>query len=176
MMVWTCRKAALAPSGVDFANDPGFALRMEGTGYHGSTNPEGAFFMTRDRGASWSGPFALGALLQHPELEGMEITARTCCHIVEASPGCLAAFLSARPRAGWRHDDVATDKTFLVRTKDLVEWSFEGWLVPLSDPYRAVSLCRGSLAGGCVTACVWKEETSRQRQIERRHGDGAKEE
>ena len=99
--------------------------------------PKGAFFITLDRGASWSGPYSLGTLLHHPELEGMEITTRTCYHL--ESSGSLAVLLSARPIKG-QGLGIDSDKTFLARTNDCVEWTFAGWLIPRTDPYRAVRL------------------------------------
>lgn len=61
---------------IDFAS-PGFAMRVVGSGYHGSYRPAGAFLVSTDRGDTWRGPHSFGALVDSPELQGLEITART---------------------------------------------------------------------------------------------------
>lgn len=63
-------------------------------------------------------------------------TPRTC-YVVESSNACTV-LLSARPANG-DGLKVVTDKVFLARTTDHgASFSFGGWIVPLTDPYRAV--------------------------------------
>lgn len=123
----------------------GAALRVVGTGYHGSDCPSGAFFQSSDRGRSWRGPFALTGLLEAPELAGWEITART--DVLEEGPQRCLMMLSAR-NGGW-----LTDRTFCARTTDGGRtFQFVAWVVPPSDPARAVMPATVSLRnGGLVT-------------------------
>ena len=63
-------------------------------------------------------------------------TPRTC-YVVE-SPSTCTVMLSARPAKG-DGLKVVTDKVFLARTNDHgASFTFGGWVVPLSDPFRAV--------------------------------------
>ena len=123
------------PDVVDFTA-PGFVLRVEGNGYHG--NAGARWFAGRDRGVMWRGPFGFGDLLEHPELEGMEFTARTG-YLVNG-PHDLFLFLSARrPFSGDRLQVRLTDKSFLARTTDGGRsFAFVSWVVGKDDPYRAV--------------------------------------
>ncbi|MCJ7738361.1 MAG: exo-alpha-sialidase [Anaerolineae bacterium] len=126
---------ARAPGGVDFTAS-GFVLRVEGNGYHGNAGAQ--WFASWDRGATWRGPFGFGDLLEHPELEGMEFTARTG-YLVNG-PRDLFLFLSARRPFSGDHLQVRlTDKSFLARTTDGGRvFAFVSWVVGRDDPYRAV--------------------------------------
>ena len=55
----------------------GFAMRLFGTGYHGNDDPEGGFYYSYDRGATWEGPWYLGEMHKHEEFRDHKITART---------------------------------------------------------------------------------------------------
>jgi hypothetical protein len=68
------RVAVPPPGGLDFTG-PGFVMRVEGNGYHGNQGAQ--WFASDDRGVTWHGPFGFGALLDHPELAGLESTSRT---------------------------------------------------------------------------------------------------
>jgi len=130
---------AVTPTGVPKALDfaaPGFVLRVEGNGYHG--NAGARWFAGQDRGATWRGPFGFGGLLEHPELEGMEFTART--GYVVNGPHDLFLFLSARQSfAGDSPQVWLADKTFLAQTTDGGKmFTFVSWVVGKDDPYRAV--------------------------------------
>ena len=159
--VGNCPPPVAPPGGIPFT-DPSFALRVIGTGYHGNEQPGGAFLYSTDRGHSWEGPFSFGDLTNHPELAGMEMTPRTqvaCpahpagrvaariegspaparlrCYVVEGESE-ITVLLSARPAKG-DGLKVVTDKVFLARSSSGgASFSFEGWIIPLSDPYRAV--------------------------------------
>lgn len=151
-----------APGAGDFLA-PGFAMRVVGQGYHGAAVPEGGFYTTHDRGASWDGPFTFEGLAVEPELAGMEITARTCT-VVE-STNQIAALLSARPING-DGLNVVTDKTFTARTEDGgASWCFCGWLIPLTDPYRAVMPAVTVLGEGHWVVALRRRDVA---------GDGAK--
>ena len=115
---------------------PGFAMRVEGAGYHG--NAGARWFHSNDRGSSWSAPFGFGSLLSHPELAGREFTARTA-YIVDG-PRDLSLFLSVRDKSSDSALGVSlTDKTFLARTDDgCCSFSFVSWVLPWDDPCRAV--------------------------------------
>ena len=49
---------------------PGFAMRLFATGYHGNDDPAGGFYYSYDRGKSWIGPYFLGDINNHKELQG----------------------------------------------------------------------------------------------------------
>jgi hypothetical protein len=121
---------------IDFAV-PGFAMRVVGSGYHGSEEPRGGFWVSSDYGHHWTGAYgfdtgARGPLHALPQLEGLTLTPRTD-YLVEGPHACRV-FLSAREPGNW-----ASEKVFAVLTTDGgVTFDFVGWLVPRSDPYRAV--------------------------------------
>jgi hypothetical protein len=115
---------------LDFTH-PGFALRVAGDGYHGSADPQGSFYYSYDRGSTWQGPYCFKGLNSVAELSGLILTPRTDS-LIEGSQACLL-MLSARP------DHAFTDRVFCVRTQDGGQtFQWVGWLVPPSDPYRAV--------------------------------------
>ncbi len=119
------------PGGVDFT-DSGFVLRPVGIGYLASERKQGAFFISQDRGKKWQGPYCLGSLAECEELRGAELTQRVD-YIVNGPEDCLL-MLSARKPDGW-----GTDRVFCARTTDGgLTFNFVTWVVPLSDPYRAV--------------------------------------
>ena len=119
-----------SPGGFDFTAF-GFAMRVVGTGYHGSDNPAGAFYASDDRGDTWRGPFSFGSLADHTELLGLEITSRT--DYIVSGPGECLLMMSARG------PEVFTDRVFCARTSDGGRsFSFVSWIVGPADPYRAV--------------------------------------
>lgn len=142
-------RAPTAP--VDFAS-PGFALRVEGNGYHG--NAACRWFWSPDRGASWRGPFGFGTLMDHPELAGAEFTGRTA-YLVEG-PSEALLFLSARrsPEPGSLAVAIL-EKAFVARTSDGGRsFSFVSWLVEWSDPYRAVMAAPVRLSPARIVAAL----------------------
>jgi hypothetical protein len=125
------RPLADLDEGVDFAA-PGFAMRVIGTGYHGTDEPRGAFHLSSDRGRTWDGPYRLGDLAEHKALHGLEMTPRTD-YLVNGPADCTV-FLSARKPGSW-----GGDRVFCARTMDGGRtFAFVSWMVPPSDPYRAV--------------------------------------
>jgi len=143
------------PGGIDFS-DPGFALRVVGIGYHGASRPRGAFFHSRDRGRSWSGPYGFGGLVDHPELAGTEITSRT--DYVVLGPDELLLLMSARAAeegsAPWK-----SDRVFAARTRDGgASFGFAGWVVPPSDPHRAVMPASIRLPEGRIVTALRRRD------------------
>ena len=127
---------------------PGFAMRVVGIGYHGSNEPSGMFFASNDRGATWQGPYSFGDLMQHGELAGLSFTSRTD-YVVEG-PREMLVLMSARKEGGGM-----VDRTFCARTTDGgLTFRFVSWMVPPSDPYRAVMPATVSLAASRVSATV----------------------
>jgi len=131
---------------------PGFALRIAGTGYHTATDPRGQFFVSPDRGATWHGPRSFGALADAPELGGWELTPRTD-YVVRGPQECLV-FMGARPKG-----EGGADRVFCARTTDGGRtWGFLSWMVPPSDPHRAVMPQTVEAAPGRLVAAVRRRD------------------
>jgi hypothetical protein len=145
------RREGLATA-LDFS-DPNVIVRGIGTGYHGSGEGRGAFAASRDRGATWEGPYPFGALEHDPNLAGMDITART--DIVPVGAGECWAFLSARPRSGgW------SDRVFRAILRDGGRTAtFAGWVVPPTDPYRAVMSATVRLSPTTLVSAIRRRRT-----------------
>ncbi len=108
-------------------------MRIEGHGYHGNAGAH--FFYSYDRGVNWQGPFSLGTLLSHGELAGKQFTARTAYIINSSHEGLF--FFSARDENSKGISD--SEKVFLAKTENGgLTFEFISWVVPQSDPYRAV--------------------------------------
>ena len=122
---------------IDFTH-PGFAMRIAAAAYHGTDDPEGRFYYSYDKGQTWKGPHPLGDMSSHKELKGKIITARTD-YIVLGKHECLL-MISAKPAADFQGESgVMTDKVLCIKTIDGGKsFEFVSWVVPLSDPYRAV--------------------------------------
>ena len=113
---------------LDFMNSD-FAMRIVGTGYHGSDVPEGGFLYSYDRGNTWEGPFALQGLAEVEELKDKHFTSRTQ-YFPENSHSALM-FFSARDTSGLS----GTDRVFLARTIDGgLSFEFISWIADDSDP------------------------------------------
>jgi hypothetical protein len=139
------------PAPIDFAH-PNFALRIVGAAYHGSASPEGAFFISLDRGRTWRGPRGFGALTAHTALHGLAITARTD-YVVEDAQRCLV-LMSARGAA-----DLGADRVFCARTTDGGHsFSFVAWVVPPTDPYRAVMPASVRCDSGQLVTAIRRRE------------------
>jgi len=110
---------------IDFLS-PDFVMRIVGTAYHGSEDPRGHFFYSKDRGITWKGPYSFGDLLNHPEIKkyGLgELTPRTD-YVVTGPNECLV-FLSARIKG-----EFGTDRLFCMKTSDGGQtFHFMGWVV-----------------------------------------------
>jgi len=141
-------KPAPSPGGIAFTQ-PGFALRTEGIGYHGSDDPQGSFFYSTDRGHRWQGPFQFTGLMDDANLKDMDCTSRTG-YLVTGQDSCLV-FMSARPK----QNGSGRDKTFVAETTDGGRtFHFVSWIVPLSDPHRAVMPAVARLKDGTIVAAL----------------------
>jgi hypothetical protein len=138
------------PDDVDFA-DPGLVLRIEGHGYHGNAGQQ--WFVSQDRGQAWRGPYTFGALLAHPELAGQQFTGRTA-YLPRGARGS-DLFLSVRAARLGAGQISPTDKPFLARTEDGGgSFAFVAWIVPPSDPSRAVMPAPVRLSPTQVVAAI----------------------
>lgn len=116
---------------IDFAHR-GFAMRVFATGYHGNDDPEGGFYYSYDRGATWNGPYYLGTIHHHPELEGKTLTPRTD-YIVTGEKGCFI-FITANDNARG-----GTSRVACIRTTDGgLSFDFVTWVTPQTTEYRAI--------------------------------------
>lgn len=115
---------------------PGLAIRVVGDGRNRADERLGRFFVSIDRGYSWQGPFRFNGLERAPQLRGLLLTSRTSVRIT--GPASAQLLLSARdPRLGRLSNRL--DKTFVAQSDDGGRsWRFLSWVVPWSDPYRAV--------------------------------------
>lgn len=122
-----------SPGGINFGHS-GFGLRIAATGYHGTDDPVGRFFITYNRGQTWSGPYRFKGLNDDPHLSGMEITSRTC-YLVNGSESIQIIMTARNPRL--EHAS-RLDKPFLVESHDGGRsFEFISWIVPWTDNYRA---------------------------------------
>lgn len=118
------------PQPLDFS-DPGFALRIFATGYHGNDDPEGGFFYSLDRGRTWHGPHALTGLADHPEMHGKVLTPRTD-YLVQSASECLV-FISTH-EASPDHKRLAC-----IRTTDGGRtFEFVAWITPESKSSKSI--------------------------------------
>lgn len=136
------------PGGIQF-DAPGFALRVVGTGYHGSQDPNGSFFVSNDKAKTWQGPYRFGGLMDDPNLADMECTSRTG-YVVTGRDSCLV-FMSARAKK----NGGGRDKSYVAETTDGGKtFRFVTWIVPLSDPYRAVMPAVAALKDGQMVVAL----------------------
>ena len=141
-------------SPIDFSHE-GFALKVIGNGYHSHSAPDGAFYLTYDRGNTWQGPYPFTGLSDHRAIREIvnvnleewpdrkeasrswmdfQLTPRTDYVVMGDREAFL--FLSARPRG---RDTFALDRYFAVRTTNGgLDFKKVSWVVPPADPYRAV--------------------------------------
>jgi hypothetical protein len=147
---------------------PGFAMRVMGNAYHGSTDKVGSFFVSDDKGKNWRGPYRFNGLMEDPNLVGTECTSRT--GYLVTGPGSCLIFMAARPKDFKKVKGQATgtvdggkpsqwvdqwDKSYVAETTDGGKsFHFVSWIAPLSGPFRAVmpAVCR--LKDGSIVATV----------------------
>jgi hypothetical protein len=97
-----------------------------------------------------AGPYRFAALMDDPNLRGMECTARTR-YVVTGTNSCLV-LMSARSENG-------RDKTFCAETVDGGRaFRFVSWLVPPSDPYRAVMPAVTDCGGGKLVSALRRRD------------------
>ncbi len=130
--VGTSKQPVPSPGGINFQS-PGFAMRVVAYGYHGAHDTVGGhFFFSDNRGKDWQGPYRFNGLKDDPNLKGFYNTSRTE-YMVTGPSSCLI-FMSARQSL-----TNYNDKTFVAETTDGGKtFRFLSWIVPLSDPDRAV--------------------------------------
>lgn len=130
---------------IDFTH-PGFAMRVVGDSYHGSSRKQGGFLISYDRGRSWTGPYEFAGLSTWPALQGQVITSRTD-YVVEGKRQCL--FLMSTQGA------TMADRVFCIRTRDGGRtFCLAGWMVRPSDPFRAVMPATVRTADGMLVSAV----------------------
>lgn len=132
------------PKGKTFLETPldfthaGFAMRIFATGYHGNDDPEGGFYYSYDRGATWRGPHVLGNLNSHPELAGKVLTPRTD-YIVTGPQECFLFITADISLAGQDAGTKTSGRIACIKTKDgALNFEFVTWITPASPEYRAV--------------------------------------
>lgn len=136
------------PAGIDFAH-PALAIRCVGFGYHGSDDRIASFFVSTNRGRAWSGPFRFNGLNETPEQKGRDQTPRTD-YLPLGATSCLF-FMASRP-AG---ESSLLDRAYVARTDDGgATFTFVGWMVPPSDPFRAVMPSTVRVGGGHLVSAL----------------------
>jgi hypothetical protein len=141
--------------------DPNFAMRVIGIGYHGSQDSVGSFLISNDRGRTWQGAYRFSKLMEDVNLQGMELTARTS-YLVTGKKSCLL-FMAARPKASTR-GQIAIDKSFVAETTDGGKsFHFVAWIVSPEDPFRAVMPAVGRLPDGTIIAALRRRDVANDR-------------
>ena len=168
-----------SPGGFNF-EAPGFAMKVMGNAYHGSTDKVGSFFVSDDKGRNWRGPYRFNGLMDDPNLVGTECTSRTG-YLVTGPESCLV-FMAARPKGFKKVRGQATgtvdggklsqwvdqwDKSYVAETTDDGKsFHLVSWIAPLSGPFRAVmpAICR--LKDGSIVATVRANRVERDEKGE----------
>jgi len=118
-----------SPGNINFGH-PDFALRVAATGYHGTNDPKGRFFISYDRGKTWEGSYRFNELHEAEELRGMEITARTS-YLVTGANSAQIILTARNPELEFAS---RRDKPFVAETTDGGKtFSFISWVVPWTD-------------------------------------------
>jgi hypothetical protein len=118
-----------SPGNINFGH-PDFALRVSATGYHGNEDPVGRFFISYDRGKTWSGSYLFNELHDAEELEGMQITSRTS-YIVTGANSAQIIMTARNPELQYAS---RRDKPFVAETTDGGKtFKFISWVVPWTD-------------------------------------------
>jgi hypothetical protein len=115
---------------MDFSN-PGFALRIFATGYHGNDDPEGGFFYSNDRGATWNGPHTLTGLSDHPEMKDKVMCPRTD-YLILSEKKCFIF-------VGAQESREAPSRIACIQTDDGgLSFDFVSWVTPANADFRAI--------------------------------------
>ncbi len=135
---------------------PDLAIRVVADGRKRPEERLGRFFVSMDRGHSWQGPYRFNGLERAPQLRGLILTSRTSVRVT--GPASAQMLLSARdPRLGRLSNRL--DKTFVAQTEDGGRsWRFLSWVVPWSDPYRAVMPSLVDLGEGRLVAALRRRD------------------
>ena len=137
-------------------DDPDLAIRVVADGVGTAADRLGRFFVSTDRGKRWRGPFRFDGLERAPELRGLILTSRTSVRVT--GPASAQVLLSARdPRLGRLSKRL--DKTFVAETRDGGRrFAFVSWVVPWSDPYRAVMPSLVDLGDGRLVVALRRRD------------------
>lgn len=135
---------------------PDLAIRVVADGPEDPEHRLGRFFVSADRGRRWQGPFRFEGLDRDPQLRGLVLTSRTSTRVL--GPSSAQFLLSARdPRLGRFNNRL--DKTFVVQSDDGGRsWRVVSWVVPWSDPYRAVMPALVDLGQGRLVAALRRRD------------------
>ena len=112
-------------------------------------HPKAASFTPPIAVTHWQGPFRFTGLMEDANLKDMDCTTRTG-YLVTGKDSCLI-FMSAR----LKQNGGGRDKTFVAETTDGGKtFHFVSWVVPLSDPHRAVMPAVARLKDGTIVAAL----------------------
>lgn len=137
-------------------DDPDLAIRVVADGKGTAQDRLGRFFVSRNRGRSWQGPFRFEGLEGAPELRDLILTSRTAVRPTGANGAQF--LLSARDPRLRRHSN-RLDKTFVAETRDGGRrFRFVSWVVPWSDPYRAVMPSLVDLGDGRLVVALRRRD------------------
>jgi hypothetical protein len=137
-------------------DDPDLAIRVVADGKGTPQDRLGRFFVSHDRGRQWQGPFRFEGLEGAPELRGLILTSRTA--VRPSGPHGAQFLLSARDPRLRRHSN-RLDKTFVAETRDGGRsFRFVSWVVPWSDPYRAVMPSQVDLGDGRLVVALRRRD------------------
>jgi len=152
---------------LDFTAD-GFVLRVFATGYHGNDDPEGGFYYSTDRGATWQGPWFLGKLHQHPEFKGRTLTPRT--DYITLGRREALFFITANGPGERPGSRIAC-----VRTRDGARsFQFVAWVTPDTDEFRAIMPSSIRLADGgllCIFRKIYLDKSILESTIDAYHSE-----
>lgn len=113
---------------LDFTH-PGFAFRFFATGYHGNDDPEGGFYYSYDRGATWQGPHTLQGLTDRPEMQSQIFSQRTD-YLVQSPVHCFV-FITVDDSES-NHRRIAC-----IQTVDGgLTFQFVSWVTPVFETAR----------------------------------------
>lgn len=153
-------KVKPSPGNIRFGH-PEFALRVAATGYHGTRDKRGHFYISYDRGKKWGGPYRFNKLNDEKNLKGMDITARTNYRVT--GENSIQIYMSAR-RRDFKYAN-RLDKPFVAESTDGGKsFKFAGWVVPWTDQYRAVMPSVVQAGNGDLVMALRRRNPSKEEQ------------
>ena len=112
--------------------DPNLVVKVFSQGYHGTEDPVGGFFASKDRGDSWAGPYAFTGLYDG-DLNGKILSARTA-YLPQDENTCIF-FISAKPPV----DNENGNRVGCIQTRDGGRsFEFLSWVMPEDDKAVAI--------------------------------------
>lgn len=119
--------------------DPQLVVKVFSQGYHGTEDPVGGFFVSRDRGETWEGPYAFTGLYEGDGLKGKILSARTA-YLPQDEQTCLF-FISAKPPV----EKEMGNRVGCMQTRDGgLTFEFLSWVTP--DDSKAVAIMPQAVA------------------------------